>query len=126
MNRRSSFVIAVAVAATLAIAGPASAADFANGGFENGGFEGGGFQTLDAGTASAGAINGWTVTSGDVDWIAWYWNAEEGAMSLDLNGLDAGAISQTFDTQAGHTYRVTFWQSGSPVCGGGIKTLQVS
>jgi choice-of-anchor C domain-containing protein len=56
------------------------------------------------------AITGWTVNSGDVDWVKQsVWNASQGIYSIDLNGdQKAGKISTVIPTTAGTTYRVTF------------------
>jgi choice-of-anchor C domain-containing protein len=116
---------ALAVVASLALAGSALAAGFSNGSFETGSFVNGGsgFDTLSPGST---AITGWTVGGGGVDWISTYWNAEQGSFSLDMNATSAGSISQTFDTVAGATYSVSFWVSANPMCGAGTKTLTVS
>jgi choice-of-anchor C domain-containing protein len=115
---------ALAVVASVALAGSALAADFSNGSFETGSFVNGGsgFETLSAGS---NALAPWTVGLGGVDWISTYWNAEAGSYSLDMNATSAGSISQTFDTVAGATYSVGFWLSGNPACGAGTKTLTV-
>ena len=103
-------------AATLAIAGSANAANLiVNGGFNNGlttPAPGGGFSTLGAGS---GAISGWTVTGGTIDWITGYWQSADGdGFSVDLNGGSPGAIAQTISTVAGQHYNLTFFMSGNP------------
>jgi hypothetical protein len=45
-------------------------------------------------------IDGWEVGGSSVDWVGTYWPAQEGAMSIDLSGADAGSVSQTFDTRS--------------------------
>ena len=124
MKRRSMVGAALAVVASVALAGSALAAGFTNGSFENAGFadQGGGVDTLVAGST---ALSPWTVGGGGVDWISTYWNAEEGSYSLDMNAATAGSVSQTFGTVAGATYFVGFWLSGNPACGSGTKTLTV-
>ncbi len=132
MKRRSMVGAALAVVASVALAGSALAAGFTNGSFESGTFVNGGsgFETLAAGTANAGAITGWTVTAGSVDWISTYWTAEDDSMSLDMNGSPpgstVGSISQTFDTSPNSTYAVQFYLAGNPMCGPATKTLWVS
>ena len=83
----------------------------------NGGFE----QLPVANTASydtvpAGStqLSPWAVASGSVDHIGGYWIADEGAQSLDLDGIAPGAIQQSVPTVAGHTYRVAFSYSANP------------
>lgn len=82
---------------------------------KNGSFEAGvsldSFATLSSGS---NAITDWSVESGEVDYIGSYWPAEDGGRSVDLNGLQKGAISQTFDTVVGATYNVSFYMSGNP------------
>jgi choice-of-anchor C domain-containing protein len=101
-----------------------------NGSFEQGvdpnaGPSNPGFVTLNAVNNS---ITGWTITNGSVDYIGSYWQAADGARSLDLDGLSQGTISaqQTLNTISGHTYQVTFALSGNPDNGPTIKTLDVT
>ena len=91
---------------------------FQNGSFEAGNyaptFAGQDFERLDTGST---AIDGWTVTKGNIDWTgSGIWQAAEGTKSIDLDGAEdtAGAISQTFDTVVNGTYVVTFSMSGNP------------
>jgi choice-of-anchor C domain-containing protein len=103
-------------ASLVAAAGSANAANLiVNGGFNNGqtvSAPGGTFATL--GTNST-AMNGWTVTSGDIDWIQGYWQSADGdGFSVDLNGNNPGAISQTINTVAGQSYQLTFAMSANP------------
>ena len=126
MKRRSGlgiviggFAVLALAGATLAVTGPT------NGSFETGTYVdgGSGFEQLNAGDTS---IDGWTVDSGSVDWIGTYWHAQDGAMSIDMSGADAGAISQTFATTIGNTYTVSFYLSGNPAGPPTVKTLDVS
>ncbi len=99
-----------------------------NGSFEDGpepDLDGPGFTPMEAGST---AIPGWTVTRGSVDYIGPYWQHADGRRSIDLNGNEPGAIAQTFRTQPGRKYRLTFSLAGN-FCGGGepaIKTLIVT
>lgn len=95
----------------------------ANGSFEMG-TDPGIFTPLAAGDTS---INNWTITSGNVDYIGTYWTASDGDRSLDMTGSDgtAGAISQTFTTVPGHTYKVTFDLAGNPAGAPVVKALEV-
>jgi choice-of-anchor C domain-containing protein len=93
-----------------------------NGSFETGTFDAQAFDTLSAGST---AITDWTVDSGTIDWIGTYWTASNGSRSIDLNGFDAGTISQTLATTIGNTYVVTFDLSGNPVNLPTTKTLNV-
>ena len=61
----------------------------------------------------------------DVDWWSG-WTAKDGSLSIDVSGWSAGSISQSFATQMGQTYDVTFWLAGNPDGGPTIKTVQVS
>jgi choice-of-anchor C domain-containing protein len=127
VERRSGFGVALGVLASIAFAGSALAAftGLTHGSFETGTYvpNTDGFQQLDAPNAS---IDGWTVDAGSVDWIGTYWPAPDGAMSIDMSGVNAGTLSQTFDTTIGNTYTVSFLLSGNPVDQPSIKTLDVS
>ncbi|MGC8634920.1 MAG: choice-of-anchor C family protein [Candidatus Limnocylindrales bacterium] len=116
MKRRSMVGASLAVVASLALAGSALAAGFTNGGFANpNDYSVGSYVTLGAGYGSATAIPGWTVTSGNIDWIGSLWQSADGdGYSLDMSGFEPGAISQTFDTMPNATYFVSFSLSGNP------------
>jgi choice-of-anchor C domain-containing protein len=109
-------MVALAASPVLAFAG------VTNGSFESGTFSGAPFDTLNAGSTD---LEGWTIDSGSVDWIGSYWQAADGARSIDLDGNAAGAISQTLATTIGNTYDVTFALSGNPFGGAAAKTLTV-
>jgi choice-of-anchor C domain-containing protein len=94
-----------------------------NGSFETG-TDPGSFLTVNAPDLTT--IADWTVDSGSVDYIGTYWAAADGLRSIDLDGSAAGSISQTFATDSGATYNVTFAMSGNPDNGPGDKTLEVS
>lgn len=103
-------------------ANSASAANLIqNGSFETG-TNPGSYTTLPTGST---AINNWTVTSGDIDYIGSYWIASDGVRSIDLNALVPGAIAQTFNTTIGQNYLVTFDLAGHPGGGPIIKTMTV-
>lgn len=133
-------ILAAATAAALAFASSASAAQLlTNGGFETLGAaspQGWGGYTFGSGFSPV--LPGWTVDSGSVDVTqtgSTWGPAFEGTNSLDINGWDAGSISQSFATVAGQTYHVSFVYSrnaaGAPdpatadVTAGG-QTLQVT
>ena len=60
-------------------------------------------------------IKGWLVGGHSIDWVHKdYWASSDGNLSIDLNGLDAGSISQTFDTVPGTSYQVLFDMAGNP------------
>lgn len=83
----------------------------------NGSFEDGpesspdGYVTLATGSE---AIKGWTVALGTVDHISTWWVSGHGKRSLDLNGTSAGGIAQTFPTEKGQKYKLTFLMAGNP------------
>jgi choice-of-anchor C domain-containing protein len=126
VKRRSGLGVAIGGLAVLALAGATLAfSPPTNGSFEDGTYvdSGSGFEQLNAGDTS---ISGWTVDAGSVDWIGTYWQPQEGAMSIDMSGLDAGTISQTFATTIGNSYDVSFFLSGNPAGPPAVKTLDVS
>lgn len=98
-----------------------------NGSFETATVNPGSFTVLGSGST---AITGWEVTPVSIDYIGTFWQASNGARSLDMNGPSApGGIKQTFSTTPGTKYRVTFDLAGNftePNANGGIRTLQVS
>ena len=120
MTRR--LVVLGALLALIAV--PASVA--ASSAVTNGSFEGttsiGQFTTLGAGST---AIDGWTVSAGNVDWIDSYWTAFDGSRSLDLNGWLPGTLTQHVPTTVGADYVVHFYLAGNPDCTT-VKTLAVS
>ena len=125
----SSFAAATAmVAGVVGFLGSAWAIGVTNGSFETGAIiSPAPFVTLNA--TDSTSITGWTVTSGSIDYIGSYWNAQDGSRSLDMNGLTAGAISQHITgLTVGHTYQVSFWLAGNPDRQdlGTIKTLGVT
>jgi uncharacterized protein (TIGR03437 family) len=93
----------------------------------NGGFElpgnNGSYVTLSAGSSG---LTGWSITSGDVDYVGTFWTPSEGRSSLDMDGFSAGTIAQTFSTIAGTTYTVAFDLAGNAAGGPAIKTIRSS
>ena len=114
---------ALATLLALTVASAAHAGPFVNGGFEQNSYTGNGFETLSAGDTS---ITGWTVGGAGIDLINTYWVPAEGSFSLDLSGLNAGSISQTFDTTIGAGYSVTFDMAGNTDGGNVVKMMDVS
>ena len=118
MRKLQTAFAAAIVTATLGLALPQAAAAsqlLVNGSFENVGgapFQGwGGYTFGFDGFGGASALPGWTINSGNVDVTtsASPWGpAADGSNSLDINGWEAGSISQTFATVAGKTYTVSF------------------
>lgn len=123
MRKFKAAIAVAAVAATLGMAHAASASELlVNGSFEDvgnaqpqgwGGYTFG-YDTGVTGTDMFGgpnALPGWTVNFGNVDvtGLGSPWGpAADGNNSLDINGWEAGSISQTFNTVAGATYTVSF------------------
>ncbi|MER8236250.1 choice-of-anchor C family protein [Streptomyces sp. NPDC094049] len=126
---RSSFVAAVttallAAASVVVMATPSAAAvsRFDDGSFEYPTAPANAFTNVVAGQS----IGPWKVVSGSVDLIgAGFWQAAEGDQSVDLNGTQAGAVSQTFSTVAGRTYTVTYALASNTAGGPAVKTGKV-
>ena len=82
---------------------------------------------------SGHSIGPWHVTAGSVDLIGGYWQSPSGPNasasgtngSIDLNGTGPGTISQSFATQVGKEYAVTFDLSGNPDGGPPTKMVKV-
>jgi hypothetical protein len=110
---KATLAAALSVAALMGVAGQAAASTnlLANGGFEDvtgAVYQGWGGYTFGAGFST---LPGWTVDFGSVDVTtnASGWSpAAEGQDSLDINGWEAGQISQSFSDVAGATYTVSF------------------
>jgi choice-of-anchor C domain-containing protein len=117
---RTKALAALAVFAALSPVAHAAVELINNGGFESpvNAFSGS-FITLGSG------LDGWNIDSGSVDLIKTYWAPASGNYSLDLNGGSAGSISQSFATQIGLTYTVSFSMAGNPD-GGGNKSIQAT
>ncbi len=113
---------ALTLASILAVAAAANASGFTNGSFEDG-VDPGSFTTLNPGDTN---ISGWSVGGTSVDYIGSYWLASDGARSLDLGGLGAGSVSQTFDTVNGQQYLLTFDMAGNPDNNDPLFTLNAS
>jgi hypothetical protein len=118
----TKFAAAAATVLALAMAAPASASInlLTNGSFEDIGAgaspEGWGGLTYYTDGTHPGhvALPGWAVTAGSVDLTGTHttWGpAGTGEYSLDINGWDAGTISQGFDTVVGKIYSVAFFYS---------------
>jgi choice-of-anchor C domain-containing protein len=117
----------VNAAFVLAVGLPLSASPFTNGSFETnagGGCNpGGNFVELGVGST---CITGWSVVSGNIDYVGGLWQAENGNDSIDMDGNTDGAIAQTFDTILGNVYSVSFYLAGNTNAAPTVKTLQVS
>ncbi|MEU9123074.1 choice-of-anchor C family protein [Streptomyces sp. NPDC048506] len=95
-------------------ASPTAVSRFDDGSFETPAVEPHAFRTVSAGQS----IGPWKVTGGTVDLIGTgYWQAAEGDQSVDLNGMEPGAVAQTFATTPGTSYTVTYSLSGNPQLG---------
>jgi choice-of-anchor C domain-containing protein len=123
----SNFKSLAAMLACTAIGTFSPAAHAATEMIVNGGFESpvnafaGSFMTF------ASGLDGWTINYGSVDLINSYWAPAAGSYSLDLNGGSAGAISQSFATEIGKTYNVSFMMAGNPDnSGDNIKTISAN
>lgn len=112
-----------AATAALLLAGSASAATLINGSFEMSSVDPGVFTTIDSPST---AIDGWTVTSGSIDYIGTYWAASQGIRSIDLAGNAIGSIAQSFDTVIGQSYTVSFDMAANPDGGTAPRNLLVS
>ena len=86
--------------------------------------------------AGSTAMPGWVVTGEGVDLVgAGYWVSSEGTHAVDLDGSARsrvtppyvhGGIAQTFATEKGRRYLVTFDLAGNPNRGPSSKPLRVS
>ncbi|MEU0844990.1 choice-of-anchor C family protein [Streptomyces sp. NPDC005962] len=128
MSPIRTFAAAVIVAGVLvgagtgaALAAPA-ASHFDDGSFETPRVAANTFVNVGTG----GTIGPWKVAAGNVDLIGnGFWQAAEGEQSVDLNGGNAGTVSQTFTTVPGKRYTVTYSLAGNPAGGAALKTGKV-
>ena len=95
----------IVIALTLAAALGAQANLLQNGDLESG-------PTIPTGhtqlTCFGSEIPGWRVVLGNVDFNAAFWSPSSGQHSVDLHGVERGAIEQTFPTHPGVLYEVLF------------------
>ncbi|GGT71519.1 hypothetical protein GCM10010207_82100 [Streptomyces atratus] len=100
------------------VAAQATTTAFTNGSFETPTAPANSFSIFYAGQT----MGLWQVESGSVDLDDdGYWQAAEGNQSVDLNGTTAGTLSQTFTTEPGAKYTVTYSLAGNP---GGLPTVK--
>ena len=104
--------ITMSAAAIVVTAGLASANILQNGSFEQtANLPAQGWLTVETGNA---AIGGWNVMQGSVDLVgSSLWTAADGNVSLDMAGVAGGMIEQSFATEAGREYQVSFDVSGN-------------
>ena len=115
----------LALALYLATASAFGAA-FTNGSFEtNNGCNPPSGSWILLGTGST-CMTGWAVSQGNVDYSNALWVASNGTHSVDLNGETVGGVSQIFDTNASHSFLVTFDMAGNIAGLPVVKTLTVS
>lgn len=107
-----SVVLSAMLIASFAISSPSVSAQVQNGSFEFGEFiSPGGWLVLASGSE---AVDSWMIDQGSIDYIGGWWQASEGIRSIDLNGVNAGKVSQFVATVPGATYSVSFDMSGNP------------
>ncbi|MCC6540562.1 MAG: VCBS repeat-containing protein [Bryobacterales bacterium] len=103
---------------------------------QNGGFESGVNGTtcltpvtrIDAGSALANSIVGWSIVSGQIDWNRTSYAPYEGSCSMNLEGDIGriGAVEQTITTVPGQTYDVVFYLAADPVGGPPTSPMRLS
>ena len=84
-----------------------------NGGFETPSVSG---SASGASTFSAGdpSLSPWEIVSGSIDVVdSRIWPAFQGAQSIDLDGVSAGTIQQSFVTSPGQTYQLSFYYANN-------------
>ena len=112
--RLARSVLCAAVLAIAAAPAAQAAELLVNGSFEDtGGYAPQGWGGFTYGSGYSLPLPGWTVNFGSVDITTpahgGFWGpAADGANALDINGWDAGQISQSFNTVLGRLYTVSF------------------
>ena len=71
------------------------------------------------------ALAHWQVTSGSVN-VQAYWHAILATYSIDLNGVSAGTVRQTFATIPGQAYQLSFYYANNPDRSARTDTASVS
>jgi len=71
-------------------------------------------------------ITGWLVTGGGIDLLEDPWDVTDGLRGVDLDGRSPGGIAQTFATNAGELYAVSFDLSGNPEGPAILKMVRVT
>jgi choice-of-anchor C domain-containing protein len=124
---KKSYLVIMTLLAVVLWSAVAQADLISNGGFGSG-IDPGSYTTIYAGDTTS--ITDWTVASGSVDYIGTYWNgpAGYGDRSIDMNGLGTGSISitQSFNTDLGKKYILTFDLAGNFDGDPNPKTIYVS
>src|SRR5690348_2082738 len=106
MDMRHRFAALAAAGLVLATLPPAAGAQIVtNGSFESPGAPG---CPSFVGSVTGGFITGWTIGSGDIDYICSLWTASDGSISLDMNGSGPASIYQDVTLTPGATYRLSF------------------
>jgi choice-of-anchor C domain-containing protein len=124
LMKRSFIVVTIFITIALSLIGQRLyASSIANGSFEDGVDLNTGFITLNAGDTS---IYNWTIGGDSVDYVGSFWTASAGDRSIDMSGLGAGTIEQTFDTDPGQWYKVTFDLAGNSGGSPSVKEMQAS
>jgi choice-of-anchor C domain-containing protein len=73
------------------------------------------------------SIDGWITIGGGIDYFGTFITASDGIHSIDINNLNAGGgIAQTFETNIGWVYTVTFDMAANMFGGPAEKVMNVS
>ncbi len=100
-----------AVVFGLAVPRPAEAELIVNGGFET--------PVLPANDAEAffpgdNALDPWQITAGSIDVVSNpFWPAFEGMQSIDMSGVEAGTMEQSFATIPSQVYQLSFYYANN-------------
>jgi choice-of-anchor C domain-containing protein len=115
---------AIALSASLVLVSSARADTLANGDFETGpAIPAQGILAVPPGNP---ALDGWTVVGGAINIVSNdYWASFSGTRSVALSSSGPGGILQSFASNAGSIYRLTFSMSGEPFSVPTVKNLRV-
>src|SRR5262249_51465311 len=123
MTRSTKLLAGAAFLGLLGAALPASAAILVDGNFDNPPVLNPFLTQVGRLTFGGPTNNAWTILGASVDEVGTYWqNPTAGGGSVDLNGGDAGGISQSVNLGGG-TYQLSFYLSGNPDGGDPLKSL---
>ena len=114
-NSRKSALQILTIALAVATSGVAATPPPPSGLVVNGSFELGIDPDVQIDAPNSTAITGWTVQSGNIDYVGAGWMAGDGNRSLDMSGTTVGTIRQVIaGLTAGQAYRLSFLMAGNP------------
>jgi hypothetical protein len=123
MTKRYVAITILLTLAMLWLDGTVALAGIVNGGFES--YGGVGDSNIGEG------LDAWTISGGGIDIIPpsvgtqFYWQPEEGVVSISLNWTSPATITQTISTTPGQLYALSFFMAAEIRGGPALRTMDV-